>query len=236
LASAAGSAQVTCVQFTPPPSSIKKGTPIMNISSRRDTAKATPTSAAAYRHFFWQILVLGLVLIGAWSIARAQDPQAKALPDIVGMKAEEGQKKLESLGFEIVYAKGSKQYWWNEKDGTCLDLRIKGKKIEKLVTIDDGECESRVAAARKVWEAYADGQANVHGPELDQERARFAADGYQASFWVKNISADKANSIEYWFNESANKCAYIVFRTSDGKFLSKDSCEAGRCKNPAPKH
>jgi hypothetical protein len=180
-------------------------------------------------------LILTLSLAGGWTLAQAQTPPPDSVAAVVGMQTEDGQKRLQSMGYEIVYAKSKTQYWWNEKAKACLDVTIKGGKIESVRPIDDGQCASRAEAARKVWEAYADGQADVHGKELDQERSRAAADGYKASYWVKNISADKANSIEYWYNEKTDKCMFLVFRTADGKLFNKSSCESARCKNPAPK-
>jgi hypothetical protein len=124
---------------------------------------------------------------------------------------------------------------WNEKAGACVRITV-GATIENAGRIAPDECRSRVAEARAVWLAYSDGQADVHGDRLDRERAARAAAGYEARYWVKNISADKANSIEYWRNPTTNACVRIVFRTADGNLLRTNDADPESCTNPAPGH
>lgn len=179
------------------------------------------------------IILLGIVFVKSTAIAQTTLPQE--INGVVGQSVDDGQKTLESLGYEIVYAKSKTQYWYLADQKTCVSLSIVKKKIEKAEVIDNNECSSRLEAARKVWEAYFDGQADVHGDQLDKQREKLKGGGFAATYWIKDVSADKKNSMEYWYNASTNECNYIVFETSSGKFINSDKCESSRCKNPAPK-
>lgn len=124
-------------------------------------------------------MALTLSATSAWA-------QSKVPPELTGLVHKDlkaGQKEMETLGYEIVYSSFAKkvQYWWNEDSKTCVSLKIKGKEIDGFSTIDTKECESRVAAARKVWDGYHDGPAPVYNPTLDREREKLSGQGYKAS-------------------------------------------------------
>ena len=140
-----------------------------------------------------------------------------------------------TLGWEIVYSSNAKkvQYWWNEGSKTCVSLKIKDKKIDGFSTIENKECESRLSAARKVWEGYTEGPTTVRSASLDKEREKLSAQGYKAVYWIKDPSWSPGTSSEMWSSADGKKCVHVVFKTADGAFVKKVDTETKQCTFPA---
>ena len=179
------------------------------------------------------ILILALTI----SVSFAQNEVPKEASSIIGLSLDDAETKLETNGYEIAYSSifGKKQYWWNESKKTCVNVAFKGKKhiIKSVTWLNESECLPGIEASHKLWEKYHDGQAPMNSSGVTKQREKFAAQGYKASYWIHDGSL--GHDIEYWYNEEANKCKYIVWNTSggDGVFTGKGTPEQG--KNPAPK-
>jgi len=111
--------------------------------------------------------------------------------------------------------------------------KIKDKKIDGFTAIDMAECTTRVAAARKAWDGYSDGQAAVHGPSLDRERKKLSRQGYKATYWVKDASPGR--SVENGLSADGKTCVGLAFETKDSRFVKTAYNEPKQCVNPARK-
>jgi len=183
-------------------------------------------------------LVALLVLIGLTpKVTFAQNKVPAEVSAMIGLTLDDAQTELESNGYEITYSSimSKKQYWWSESQKVCIDLSFhKGKdhKIETVTKIANEECEKGLEAARKVWEGYHDGQATISSQAVDKEREKLSEQGYNVSYWIHEASAGK--SMEYWFNESTQKCRYIIMSTQGGDLIGTGKSEPSMGKNPAP--
>jgi len=180
-------------------------------------------------------VALIVALAFAATSAHAQGQVPADLADLVRRDLDASQKTMTARGWEIVYSSLAKkvQYYWNEGSKTCVSLKLKGKEIEGFTAIDNAECTSLLAEARKVWEGYSNGQASASSPSLDAERKKLSGQGFKATYWVKNASPDR--SIEYWLSADGKTCTGLVFGTTDGAFVKTSTNKPEQCANPAPK-
>ena len=183
---------------------------------------------------FWSALVVALALAATSAWAQGRVPPSN-LADLVNTDFKAAQKTMEAGGWEIVHSSlaAKTQYLWNQDSQTCVSLKIKAKTVGAFTTIENGECTSRVAAARKVFENYADDQSDAHSASLDFEREKLSGRGYKATYWVKGDATTR--SLEYWLSADGKKCVGLVFETKDATFVQTSSNVAKQCVNPAPK-
>ncbi len=154
------------------------------------------------------------------------------------MNLDEGQSKLQNLGYEICASSlsGKKQDWYNESTKNCVTVKFdkKSNKItEVLLNPATSECQKGLDASRKVWEKYHDGLAPVNTAKIDEERKKLASQGYKVSYWINEVSPGR-NS-EYWINETAQKTMFIVWEIQGNKWVMTESTEYKMGQNPAPK-
>jgi len=144
-----------------------------------------------------------------------------------------GTKKMQALGFEIVYSSADRktQLWWNEAGKTCVSMGIKGKEIDTLSTFDAAQCEQHVDAARRiVYPDYASGQANVNSPTLDEERERLTGQGYKATYSIRHAAPGRG--AEYWSNAETKKCLIVAYQTNDNAWVKTANAKPKACVNP----
>jgi len=168
----------------------------------------------------------------------AQDNVPAEVETIVNMKLEEGQEKLSSLGYEICSSSflNKKQDWFNESTQICITIKFdkKSKEItEVLLNPETAECQNGLAASRKIWENYHDGQAPVNSQKIDDERKKLADQGYRVSYWIYDVSPGR--SAEYWINETTQKAMLIVWEIQGNVWVMTNSSDYKMGHNPAPK-
>ena len=155
--------------------------------------------------------------------------------DLIGLKLEDAQNKLEQRGFEIAGSSLFKkeQLWYNEKENTCLTIAF-AKKGDHLVTEvkpgDEAKCKEGVAAARKVAESYHDGAAPAKSAAIEKERQKLRDKGFVVSYWIKDAAPGR--STEYWKNEATGECAHIIWNTADESDVSAATCDSEYRNNP----
>ena len=185
---------------------------------------------------FYLFLVLAINFIGN-NRAFAQDGVPTEVKAIVKMKLEDGQAKLEKLGYEICFSSlfGKKQDWVNEKSQTCVTLKFNKKQEITEVSLNPqtSECLKKLEKARKIWENYHDGQAPVSNSKIDEERKNLAGKGFKVSYWINDVSPGR--SAEYWVNDSTKKVKLIVWESADNKWVMTNDSSYEMGKNPAPK-
>lgn len=165
----------------------------------------------------------------------AQVPQE--VSSIVKMNLDEGQDKLQSLGYEICHSSlfAKEQDWYNEKEKICVTIKFK-KKSKEITEVslnpETSKCEQGLEASRKVWEKYHDGQAPVSNSKIDEERKKLADQGFKVSYWVDQISP--GNRSEYWVNDKTQKTMLIVWKVEGNEWLMTNKTEYEYGKNPAP--
>lgn len=157
------------------------------------------------------------------------------LAALAGKDLKESQQTMQANGREIVYSSfaSKKHYWWNDATKACVSLKIDAKNIGSFANIDEKERTKRLAAARKLREGYFDGPSSIHGPALDKEREKLAAEGFKVTISTKGLTND-GRSGEYWWNAGTSRCLYVVFETKSGNWVKNVNSEAKQCKNPAP--
>jgi hypothetical protein len=170
--------------------------------------------------------------------ASAQGDVPPEVASIVKMKLEEGQSKLQSLGYEICASSflGKKQDWYNESAKNCVTIKFdkKSSQITEVITNPAiSECQKGLEASRKVWEKYHDGQAPINTAKIDEERKKLVDKGFKASYWINDVSPGR-NS-EYWVNETAQKTMFIVWEIEGNKWVMTESTDYKMGQNPAPK-
>ena len=183
-----------------------------------------------------KISLVILVLLLTIGVSFAQNEVPANASAIVGLPLSDAQDKLESYGYEIAYSSlmGKKEYWWSKSEKVCINVAFhKGKehKVEEVTLLDSKECEPGIEASHKVWEKYHDGQSSTSNAEINKHRDKFTQDGYKASYWIKDLPPGK--NAEYWYNETKNKCKYIVW-DSQGGDVSTGNGQPSQGKNPAP--
>ena len=185
---------------------------------------------------FYLFLVLAINFIGN-NRAFAQDGVPTEVKAIVKMKLEDGEEKLEKLGYEICFSSlfGKKQDWVNEKSQTCVTLKFNKKQEITEVSLNPqtSECLKKLENARKIWENYHDGQAPVSNSKIDEERKNLADKGFKVSYWINDVSPGR--SAEYWVNDSTKKVKLIVWESADNKWVMTNDSSYEMGKNPAPK-
>ena len=185
---------------------------------------------------FYLFLVLAINFIGN-NRAFAQDGVPTEVKAIVKMKLEDGEEKLEKLGYEICFSSlfGKKQDWVNEKSQTCVTLKFNKKQeiTEVSLNPETSECLKKLEKARKIWENYHDGQAPVSNSKIDEERKNLADKGFKVSYWINDVSPGR--SAEYWVNDSTKKVKLIVWESADNKWVMTNDSTYEMGKNPAPK-
>ena len=185
---------------------------------------------------FYLFLVLAINFIGN-NRAFAQDGVPTEVKAIVKMKLEDGQAKLEKLGYEICFSSlfGKKQDWVNEKSQTCVTLKFNKKQEITEVSLNPqtSECLKKLENARKIWENYHDGQAPVSNSKIDEERKNLTDKGFKVSYWINDVSPGR--SAEYWVNDSTKKVKLIVWESADNKWVMTNDSSYEMGKNPAPK-
>lgn len=165
----------------------------------------------------------------------AQVPQE--VSSIVKLNLDEGQEKLQSLGYEICHSSlfAKEQDWYNEKEKICVTIKFKKKSkeiTEVALNPETSKCQQGLEASRKVWEKYHDGQAPVSTPKIDEERKKLLDQGFKVSYWVDQISP--GNSSEYWVNDKTQKTMLIVWKVDGDKWLMTNKTDYEYGKNPAP--
>lgn len=183
------------------------------------------------------LLFFAIAAILNSSKAIAQDSVPTEVASIVNMKLEEGQSKLESLGYEICSSSfaGKKQDWFNESTNVCVTIKFnkKSKEItEVLLNPATSDCQKKLEASRAVWEKYHDGQAPVSNAKIDEERQRLSDKGFKVSYWINEISPGR--SMEYWVNETAQKAMYIVWEVQGNVWVMTEKTDYKMGHNPAP--
>ena len=167
----------------------------------------------------------------------AQESVPSEVKSIVGMKLEDGESKLQELGYEICFSSlfGKKQDWFNETKQICVTIKFKKNLEITEVSLNPevSECQKKLENARKLWENYHDGQAPVSDQKIDEERKKLADLGFKASYWVNDVSPGR--SAEYWVNESTKKVKLIVWETQSNKWTMTNDSDYSMAKNPAPK-
>lgn len=152
------------------------------------------------------------------------------------MKLEDGEAKLQSLGYEICFSSlfGKKQDWFNEASQICVTVKFKKNLdiTEVALNPETSECQRKLRNARKLWENYHDGQAPVNDAKIDEERKKLADAGFKVSYWVNDVSPSRA--AEYWVNESAKKVKSIVWDVQGNKWAMTHDSDYSMGKNPAP--
>lgn len=166
---------------------------------------------------------------------------AQNVPDdvktIVGMKMDDGEAKLQQLGYEICFSSflGKKQDWVNEKAQLCVTIKFNKKEEITDVSLnpETADCLKKLQNERKLWDNYHDGQASVTDAKVNEERKKLADAGFVVSYWMNDVSPGR--SAEYWVNESAKKVKYVVWETATGKWAMTNDSDFSRGKNPAKK-
>ncbi|MCM5663997.1 hypothetical protein [Galbibacter mesophilus] len=183
-------------------------------------------------------LVFYTLLLTAFFVSNkiaAQVP--KEVSSIVKMNLDEGQDKLQNLGYEICHSSlfAKEQDWYNEKEKICVTIKFK-KKSKEITEVslnpETSKCEQGLEASRKVWEKYHDGPAPVSNSKIEEERKKLADQGFRVSYWVDQISP--GNSSEYWVNDKTQKTMLIVWKVEGNEWLMTNKTEYKYGKNPAP--
>jgi hypothetical protein len=181
-----------------------------------------------------------LVITGLFSnnIAIGQGSFPPEVASIVNMNLDEGQTKLESLGYEICSSSlfGKKQDWFNESTKYCVTVKFDKKNniTEVIENPATSECQKGLEASRKVWEKYHDGQAPVSTAKIDEERKKLADKGFKVSYWINEVSPGRDS--EYWVNETAKKTMFIVWEIQGNVWVMTESADYEMGQNPAPKN
>ncbi len=188
-----------------------------------------------------KITSLLLIVIVFFSNNKTNAQDKNLPPEIIStvkMTLEEGQNKLESLGFEICASSlfGKKQDWYNESTKSCVTIKFDKKKIitEVLQNPEISECQKGLEASRKVWEKYHDGQAPVNTSKIDEERKKLSDQGFKVSYWIDEVSPGRSS--EYWINDVIQKSMFIVWEIQGNKWVMTDKTDYKMGKNPAPKN
>lgn len=177
------------------------------------------------------------VLLTAACFSNSLHAQSAApLQELIGMNLEDAQAKLEQQGYEIAHSSLFKkeQLWYNEKQNSCVNILFEKKGDHKVSAVEAGDvakCKEGVAAARKLWENYHDGQAPINDAKITEERKKLADAGFTVSYWVNDVSPGR--SAEYWVNESAKKVKSIVWETATSKWAMTNDSDYSMGKNPA---
>ena len=158
--------------------------------------------------------------------------------DLVGLKLEDAQNKLEQRGFQIAGSSLFKkeQLWYNEQEGICITIAFEKKGDHEVTAVkpgDEGKCKEGVAAAKKVAESYHDGQAPAKAAAIEKEREKLKAKGFVVSYWIKDAAPGR--STEYWKNEATGECAHIIWNTADESDVSAATCDSEYANNPYSK-
>jgi hypothetical protein len=181
------------------------------------------------------ILILLTLFISA-NNAAAQGDVPSEVKSIVGMKLEDGQAKLQELGYELCFSSlfGKKQDWFSEANEVCVTVSFKKNKdiAEVVINPETSECQKNLENARKVWENYHDGQAPAKSDKIDEERKKLADQGYQVSYWINDVSPGR--SAEYWVNESEKKAKFIVWETQGNVWVMTNDTDYSMGHNPSP--
>jgi predicted Rdx family selenoprotein len=181
------------------------------------------------------LAMLAIVFVLANYTVNAQDVPAE-VKEIVGMKLENGQAKLQEMGYEICFSSlfGKKQDWINEDAQICVTIKF--SKSEEITDVsinpETSECLTKLENARKIWENYHDGQAPVSDAKIDEERKKLTDTGFKVSYWVNDVSPGRA--AEYWVNESTQKVKSIVWDIQGSKWAMTHDSDYSMGKNPAP--
>ncbi len=188
------------------------------------------------KHLFLSSLYLVAIFLIANNVT-AQDSVPKEVSAIVSMKLDDGQAKLESLGYEVCYSSlfGGKQDWFNEEDRICVTVKFKKKSkeiTEVVLNPATSECQQRLDASKEVWEKYHDGQAPVNTPKIDEERKKLADKGFKVSYWIDEIVPGRRS--EYWVNDDAQKTIFILWEVQGVAWVKTDKTEYKLGKNPRP--
>lgn len=183
-----------------------------------------------------QMLLICVLSTFTYLNAIAQLPNEVA--SLVGIGLEEGEIKLEELGYEIAHSSlfGKSQLWYNEEKNVCIELHFKKKNNHAIESIEPGDlqkCKEGVIASREVWEKYHDGPAPAKGAKIEAAREKLKGKGFKVSYWIDEIAPGRIS--EYWWNEATQKCKFIVWDKGTESNLSTSGCEAKYGKNPAPK-
>jgi hypothetical protein len=168
------------------------------------------------------------------AIAQTTSP----LQELIGLKLEDAQAKLEQQGYEIAHSSLFKkeQLWYNEKQNSCVNILFEKKGDYKVSAVEAGDvakCKEGIAAARKVFDSYHDGPAPANAAAIEKEREKLRTKGFVVSYWIQDIAPGR--STEYWKNESTGACMHIVWNTADQSDVISSSCDSKYRNNPYPK-
>ena len=163
-------------------------------------------------------MALTLAAPSAW----AENTVPPELTELDKQDQKPSQAKRESLGWEIVYSSNAKkvQYWWNDATKICVSLKIKSKKIDGLSTIENKECESRLAAARKVWEGKTAEGAFVKKVDTETKQCTFPA-GAKARQTLVVILESGNRSCNSNVTAPGEDSAMFVGSTSGSRFVGE---------------
>jgi hypothetical protein len=185
------------------------------------------------------LLLIFLIALSAFFIgfdANAQEGVPKEVLSIIDMKLEDGQAKLNKLGYEICSSSfmGKKQDWYNESTKNCLTVHFnKSKSITEVVlNLAISDCQKGLEASRKIWENYHDGQAPVNSEKINAERKKLTDQGFKPSYWIYDVSPGR--NAEYWINETTKKVKVIVWEIQGEKWVMTNESDYKMGKNPAP--
>jgi len=170
-------------------------------------------------------------------VGLCQNEISKELTSLVGSPLETAQNELQSQGFEIASSSLFKknQLWYKESEKVCVRIGFSKKGNKPVKTVEPGdeqECIKGVAAARKVWENYHDGQCDVSSGPIEEEREKLRKGGYQASYWIHDVSPGK--TMEVWINESKQVSKSIVWDDASKKEIKVMDRDYKYAKNPSP--
>jgi len=175
--------------------------------------------------------------IGFLSCTKVLAQVPSEVSSISNTKLEDGQKKLQSLGYELCFSSlfGKKQDWYNEKSKICVTVMFDKKKniTEVLQKKEISECQKGLEASRKVWENYHNGQASVSNTKIDEERNKLMNKGYKVSYWINDVSPGRC--AEYWVNDNTQSTMVIVWEIQGNKWVMTNKSDYKMGKNPAPK-
>jgi len=111
------------------------------------------SSGTGFRNLAAVVATLVLAAGTTWA-AQGVPPD---LADLVYQSLDFGQRQMSKRGYEIVYstpAGGGSQYWWNRGVKTCVFLKIDGRRIGGLSSVDQSVCRQHLRDAYQSGGGY----------------------------------------------------------------------------------
>ena len=114
----------------------------------------------------------------ATSIAAVAEPR-----DLIGARAGQGENSLRDRGYTLDHTDGGVQYWWNARDGECINLFVDNGRYDTIDRRPNSECKASrggkkdssgaiIAGALAIGILAAAASSKKHDDDRDRDRDR----------------------------------------------------------------